>query len=238
MGQSTKDRRLIFLKWRGQQRTRRESSNGRQRKRTEARNEFAEGFAPAASTSAPTITAREVRMERDIQDEVFSFKQDLLGSRNYYSDLWGRFRVLLGLFYVLEAVSCVIIACSGVNLNAIWARAILLLGITISTFKYINVLPQRVKDLDWQYHECHDIVNCLEREQDVSFEFVSKLRERFAEIEKKDMPTIECLMATCRNKALLAMGVKQQFQLTWFEKHVGIYCPWVKYDDHAKLVDV
>ena len=177
-------------------------------------------------------------MEKDIQDEVFSFKQDLLGSRNYYSDLWGRYRVLLGMFYALEAFLCVIIVTSGVNLNALWARVLLLIGVMVSTFKYINILPQRVKDLRWQYLECQDIVNCLEREQSVSFKFVSKLRERFAKIEKKDRPTIECLMAVCRNKALLAMGVKQQFQMTWFERHIGIFCPWVKYDDHAKLIDI
>ena len=177
-------------------------------------------------------------METDIKDEVYSFKQDLLGSRNYYSELWGRFRVLQGLFFVVEALSFVIIVSKGVDLDGLWARTVLFFGVVFSTFKYINILPQRVKELDWQYHECQDIVNCLEREHDVSFKFVSKLRERFAKIEKKDRPTIECLMAVCRNKALLAMRVKQQFQLTWFERHVGIYCPWVKYDEHAKLVDI
>ena len=177
-------------------------------------------------------------MEKDIQDEVFSFKQDLLGSRNYYSELWGRFRVLQGLFFVVEALSFVIIVSKGVDLNGLWARAVLFFGIVFSTFKYINVLPQRVKELGWQYHECQDILNCLEKEVNVNFEFVSKLHERFAKVEKKDTPTIECLRAVCQNKALVGLNVKKRFQMTWFERHIGIYCPWVKYDDHAKLVDL
>ena len=176
-------------------------------------------------------------MEKEIDEAVFSFKQDLLGSRNYYSELWGRFRARQGLFFVVEALSCVIIVSKGVDLNGLWARAVLFFGVVFSTFKYINVLPQRVKELGWQYHECQDIVNCLEREQNVSFEFVSNLRERFAKIEKKDKPTIECLRALCQNKALIGLNVKKRFQMTWFERHIGIYCPWVKYDDHAKLVD-
>ena len=49
---------------------------------------------------------------------------------------------------------------------------------------------------------------------------------------------LACIPAEVRNKALLAMGAKQQFQMTWFERHIGIYCPWVKYDDHARLVNI
>ena len=177
-------------------------------------------------------------MESNIQDEIFSFKQDLLGSRNYYSDLWGRYRLLQFLFFVVEAVSCLIIVKCDNIVDKIWARAILFLGVILSTFKYINVLPQRVKDLRWQYHECQDIVNSLEKEENVSFEVISKLRARFANVEKKDTPTIECLMAVCRNKALVALGANMRFQMTWVERHVGIYCPWVKYDEHAKLVNV
>lgn len=176
-------------------------------------------------------------MESDIQDEIFSFKQDLLGSRNYYSELWGRYRLLQVLFFVVEAVTCLLVVkCS--DLNGFWTRAVLFLGVTLSTFKYINVLPQRVKDLGWQYHECQDIVNCLEKDQSICFDGISKLRDRFGKIEKKDVPTIECLMAVCRNKALVALGVNKKYQMTWFERHIGIFCSWVKYDEHARLVEV
>lgn len=187
--------------------------------------------------SGPEVWTGKVVMEADLQDEIFSFKQDLLGSRNYYSDLWGRYRALQGLLFAVEALSVVIIVGKVIDLNRLWARAILFFGVTFSTFKYINVLPQRIKDLEWQYHECQNIVNALEKEKNISFDFVAKLRDQFAKIEKKDKPTVECLMAMCRNKALVAMGVSKEFQMTWFEKHVGIYCSWVKYDDHARLVD-
>lgn len=176
-------------------------------------------------------------MEADIQDEVFSFKQDLIGSRNYYGALWDRYRFLNRAIMILDALAAILVVSDCVNLNLLLPRAILLTGLCVSAFKQTNDIVRRAKDLEFQFHECQDILNCLDREKEIDFNLVSQLRERFAKVEKKDKPTIECLMAVCRNKALVSLGVKQQFKMTRFERWVGIYFTCIKFDDHAELVD-
>lgn len=124
------------------------------------------------------------------------------------------------------------------DLNSVWARIVLLVGIVLPATKKIMTLPQRIKDLEWQYHECQDILNALEVEKNPTADFVAAQRQRFLAVEKLDQPTIQCLMAICANEAFVAMGVKKRFKMTWYEYWIGPYVPWIKYDDHAELVDV
>lgn len=176
-------------------------------------------------------------MDRNLDDEIFSFKQDLLGSRNYYGELWSRYKIYLSILMFVNAVAALLAISKVVDLNGIVVRVIFLIGIVVSAFKEVSALPQRIKDLCWQYRECQDIVNCLDKGGG-NFDTLAKLKNRFAKVEKKDYPTIECLMAVCRNKALVCLGVRQRFSMTWFERNVGIYLSCVKYDDHAKLIDI
>lgn len=176
-------------------------------------------------------------MYQNLDDEIFSFKQDLLGSRNYYSELWARYKIFQRLLMLVNAIAALLTISTVFDLNSLFVRAILLIGIVVSAFKEINTLPQRIKDLCWQYRECQDIVNCLDK-GGVNFDTLAKLKNRFAKVEKKDYPTIECLMAVCMNKALVCLGVRQRYSMTWFERKVGIYLSCVKYDDHAELIDI
>lgn len=176
-------------------------------------------------------------MEADIQDEVFSFKQDLIGSRNYYGTLWGRYRIFNALIKILTAFAALLAISDCIDLNSLSARTILLAGIGASASKQAIDIARRTKDLEYQFHECQDILNSLEKELEIEFGFVSALRERFAKVEKKDKPTIECLMAVSRNKALVSMGVNKQFKMTRIERWFGVFFAGIKYDDHAVLID-
>lgn len=177
-------------------------------------------------------------METDIQDEIFSFRQELLRSRNYYSRLWGRYKSWLWTLWFVEACAGVLVLTKWFDLNSVWARIVLLVGIVLPATKKIMTLPQRIKDLEWQYHECQDILNALEVEKNPTADFVAAQRQRFSAVEKLDQPTIQCLMAICANEAFVAMDVKKRFKMTWYEYRIGPYVSWIKYDDHAELVDV
>ena len=174
-------------------------------------------------------------MEENIEDMVFSFKQSLLGSRNYYSVLWGRFRFLRALLWFLDAISIILVCNPAIDIGSWWARVTLFLVITLSAFKMASSLPQQIGDLEYQYHECQNILNALE--QEITKDVLLKLKKRFSDVEKKDKPTIECLMAVCTNKALVALGLNQKYEMTWIESRLGPFMPFIKYDDHAKLVE-
>lgn len=173
---------------------------------------------------------------KSIDDELFEFKQVLLQSRNYYSHLLGRYKCWQVALWIVEILAGVLVVQSRYDINRLWARLVLLLGIVVPTLKGINVLPQRIKDLKWQYRQCENFLNEIEAEIDLNKDFVSRLKKKFAEVEKKDEPTNQCLMALCTNEAYLSLGIPMRYQLSWIERCVGIYCSWIKYDNHAKRV--
>lgn len=173
-----------------------------------------------------------------IDNALFEFKQTLLQSRNYYSHLLGRYKCWRLTLWIIEIIAGLLVVQGRFNLNSIWARVLLLLGIVVPTLKGINVLPQRIKDLKWQYHQCQSLLNEIEAEIKPNEDLVSRLKKKFAEVEKRDEPTIQCLMALSTNEAYLSLGIPQRYQLSKFERYIGIYCSCVKYDNHAKLVDV
>lgn len=176
--------------------------------------------------------------DKEIADELFGLKEDILRSRNYYSDLLIRYRWTL---YVLRFVA----VCAGLlalskwfDLNEVWARIVLLCGIVLPATKQVMTLPRRVEELEKQYRECESILNAMKPPAEKTRELLATVRERFSEVEKLDQPTIECLMAVAYNKALRSLEIRKEWKMSWFEKHIGIYCPWVKYDDHGELVDI
>ena len=87
-----------------------------------------------------------------IDNEIDKFKQTLLQSRNYYSHLLGRYKCWRLALWIVEIIAGLLVIQSRYDLNSIWARAVLLFGIVVPVLKGINVLPQRIKDLNWQYH--------------------------------------------------------------------------------------
>ena len=176
--------------------------------------------------------------DKSIDDELFEFKQVLLQSRNYYSHLLGRYKCWQVALWIIEISAGVLVVQSRYDINRLWARLVLLLGIVVPTLKGINVLPQRIKDLKWQYRQCENLLNEIEAEIDLNKDFVSRLKKKFAEVEKKDEPTNQCLMALCTNEAYLSLGIPMRYQLSWIERYVGIYCSWIKYDNHVKRVDI
>ena len=96
-----------------------------------------------------------------------------------------------------------------------------------------NFLVARLSDI-----EQDNPMNEIEAEIKPNEDLVSRLKKKFAEVEKRDEPTIQCLMALSTNEAYLSLGIPQRYQLSKFERYIGIYCSCVKYDNHAKLVDV
>lgn len=173
-----------------------------------------------------------------IEDELFGFKQTLLQSRNYYSHLLGRYKCWRIMLWIVEIIAGLLVIQGHYDLNSIWARVVLLLGIVVPTLKGINVLPQRIKDLKWQYRRCQNLFNEIDSAIKPDDGFVSALKKKFAEVEKRDEPTIQCLMALCTNEAYLYLEIPKRYPLSWFERYVGIYCSWVKYDNHANPVDI
>ena len=176
--------------------------------------------------------------DKSIDDELFEFKQSLLQSRNYYSHLLGRYKSWRMALWCIEAIAGVLVLQSHFSLDSICARFILLLGIALPAVKNINTLPRRINDLTWQYHQAQGICNVIDAESSPSMEFLKKQKELFSKIEERDQPTNQCLMAMCTNEAYLALGINKRYKLSPWERYVGIYCSWVKYDEHAQLIDI
>jgi len=196
--------------------------------------------AASDESSACNTSAKAGQMSKELAsyEVVQDFRQVLIRSRNYYGHLWARYSRCLRLLWFVEAFAGLLVITTLADLNGIVPRIVLFLGIVLPATKKVLTLPIRIEELNRQYHETCGILADLERTDAVSMEDVVLFKARFKDVEKLDKPTNQCLMAVCANEAFVAMGVKKEFVMTWWERHVDVYLGLIDYDSHARLIDV
>lgn len=178
-------------------------------------------------------------MESDSLHKCFDdFRWKLNTSLNYYGALWTRSRYWLWVSRFLDFIAAAIAgAALMADLNS-WLGYVSIAIALISWLKTESFVERRVGVLSKQYRQVNRLLSCLpDLVEDETVELYNQIRNEFMAIEEGDLPTIQCLYAVCENETRKKFGESGYWNLSWFQRYIGVYFRCVRCDGKLQLKD-